>query len=442
MLAKLQFIAFVIAVTGLLIGRMAVAQEVRWDPSVYDALVPADSSDTIEPGTKITLQNWQRYKRFMSYGIQIQYSGRYFWHVGSTPDFTITVGPTRPIRLPKQILLDTEKYAGQAKLEKVDTGGYTLEGFVAGFPFPNPTAPEMATKIVYNARYPAVPAVTLYSQHNYVVDKFLNLSEGENGLAVYRLSHLSVAGMPINPAYGTGYEYGLRIFLTALEQARYLTQITLWPDDPGLPQEIYVFLPEFRRPLRLSSAARCAPILGGDFVNDDTGLIVTNFSYKILGEKKILVLLHPTSDPAVLYNADSTHMKSSLPGWPMPALGQWELRDVYVLDFMPLPVMGRYCYGHRVAYIDKETWAAIQGDIYDADGKLWKISVGAGMVIPDNARDGEYLVGQSGALLNLRETHATGSIINTPVKVDNEVPEDYRDAPVAAFPNSLHSIMR
>jgi hypothetical protein len=126
----------------------------------------------------------------------------------------------------------------------------------------------------------------------------------------------------------------------------------------------------------------------------------------------------------------------------MPALGRWELRDVYVVDTMPLPVMGRYCYGHRVGYIDKETWLVLQGEAYDADGKLWKIGVGAAMVIPNNTRDGEYVTDLSGALLNVRETHASGSVIKSQVKVDNEVPAEDRDASVMAFPTSLDVIMK
>ena len=429
-------------ITGLLLGRIAIAQEIHWDPAVYDSLVPVDSSDTIEPGTQITLRNWQRYKGFLPYGIQVQYSGRYFWHVGSDPSFTITVGSTQSVKLPKQFRMDTEKYGGQAKLEKVDTGGYTMKGYVAGVPFPNPTEPEVATKILYNARYPATPAVSLSASTNFLVDKFLNVGPTGFEVEYFRLSHLSVAGMPINPPYGTGYQYAVRILQTAPEQAKYLTSLNLWPDDPSLPQEVYLFVPSLRRPLRLSSASRCAPIFGSDFVNDDTGIIATNFKYRLLGEKKILVLIHPTSDPAVLYSRDSIHMKSTLPGWPMPPLGRWELRDVYVLDSMPLPVMGHYCYGHRVGYIDKETWLVLQGEAYDAEGKLWKVGVGTGRVIPNNTRDGEYVTGLSGALLNLRETHASGGVTSGPVRVDNEVPEEDRDASVMAFPNSLNVIMK
>ncbi len=361
MFARLPRIVFALAVAFLLTGNLADARELQWDPSVYELLAPADSSESIAPGTKITLQNWQRYHHFLPYGTQVLFSGRYFWDVGNTPDFTVTVGPTQHVRLPRKFLEDTQKYGGQARLERIDTGGFTITGYVAGVPFPSPTEPELGTKVLYNSvRYPIIPAVAVYSQNGFVVDKFLNVSLDQQGLAVFRLSHSSVAGMPINPPYGIGYTLGYRVFVTAPEQARYLTQLSLWPDDASLPQEIYLFRPALRHPLRLSSSARCAPILGSDYVNDDAGGIVTNFNFKILGEKKLLVLWHPTSDPTVIYNPDSIRIKSSLPGWPKLELGEWELRDAYVLDGTPLPAMG-------VAYIDKETWRFIPGEYYDAD---------------------------------------------------------------------------
>jgi hypothetical protein len=109
MLVKLRRTVIGVAIASFLMGGFAIAKEVRWDPSVYDSLAPASSQDLIKPGTKITLRNWQQYKRFLPYGIQVQYSGRYFWHVGSDPTFTITVGPTQTVKLPKQFRMDTEK---------------------------------------------------------------------------------------------------------------------------------------------------------------------------------------------------------------------------------------------------------------------------------------------------------------------------------------------
>ena len=42
----------------LVLGLAAAAQaQIKWDPANYDAMASADSSDTIAPGTRITLQN-------------------------------------------------------------------------------------------------------------------------------------------------------------------------------------------------------------------------------------------------------------------------------------------------------------------------------------------------------------------------------------------------
>ena len=60
-----------------------------------------------------------------------------------------------------------------------------------------------------------------------------------------------------------------RFSINAPEQEKYTTQLSLLPDDPQKVQEIYMFVPALRRSVRLSSAARCAPILGSDFNQDD-----------------------------------------------------------------------------------------------------------------------------------------------------------------------------
>jgi hypothetical protein len=133
MLARLECIVFVIVVTLLLQGGVARGAALIRRSIFEDSLVPAYSSATTELGTRITLRNLQRYKGFLPYGIQVQYSGRYFWHVGSDPSFTITVGPTQSVKLPKQFRQDTEKYGGQAKLERVDSGGFTMTGYTPAF---------------------------------------------------------------------------------------------------------------------------------------------------------------------------------------------------------------------------------------------------------------------------------------------------------------------
>ena len=124
--------------------------------------------------------------------------------------------------------------------------------------------------------------------------------------------------MPINPDYGKGYLQTARYFVLSPEQTRYTTQLAQQPDDPLKVQEIYVFLPSLRRSLRLSSAARCSPILGTDWVQDDNSdgmaFQIPNFNVRFVGQKKLLFIVH-ANDPG-MYDNQNYLLKSSVPAFP------------------------------------------------------------------------------------------------------------------------------
>ncbi len=428
-------------------GVAAAQTRIPFDPKSYTELAPAGSADTIAPGTRITLQNWQQYKRFMSVGLQVLYSGKYLWHVGSGPEYTVTVGSTRPISLTRQFVRDTEKYGHQTQLVKVDTGGYDVRGYVAGLPFPNPTEPELATKVLYNARYVYYTEVDYLSFTGFVVDRFHNVAPSAGESATWRLSHISAPKVPINPPFSQGYLAAVRNTVISPEEVKYLTSLSLEPDDLSVPQEFWTFLPALRRSFRLSSAARCAPIFASDTVNDDQNdglfFLPANFKATFLGEHKVLNLLHASTDPAVQFNPDTIITNGSVPGWPKPILGEWELRDVYVLDITPLPVMGRYCYGHKVIYVDKEGWFASPLDIYDADSKLWKYVFGSATSVVDQKGEGKgEIIPASNhfVFLDLQNSHASLAVTG-PYRLDKDAPAEIKD-PAAAFPGSLMNIMK
>src|SRR5580704_2679740 len=89
----------------------------------------APALETIPVGTKITLQNWQQYKDFMPQGLQTILSGTSVWKLPA--DAVMEVGPLVDCPLPRTWYDATEKYKDQARLKKLDTGGYTLEGYQA-----------------------------------------------------------------------------------------------------------------------------------------------------------------------------------------------------------------------------------------------------------------------------------------------------------------------
>lgn len=438
---------FIAGIICALIGAAAwspARAQIKFDEGAYHALADVNSTQTIPVGTQITLGNWQNYKQFMPMSMVAVYSGRYNWKIGPGPEYTVVVGPTIPFKWPTPLAVATEKYAGQAKLQKVPDGSYTVVGYKAGIPFPKPAGPEIAFQILYNVWYGFVPTRIRYTDPSDQIDRFHNHYVQMVDVIGWRLSHNSDDVYPEDPPYGKGYLESTRFFLSAPEQVKYTTQVALLPDDPEKLEEIYVFLPSLRRSLRLSSAARCSPILGSDFVQDDnadgTWLQPPSFNVSLLGEKRILALVH--GEPGTFYN-DKNWDRNGVAQWPSPAIGKWELRDEYIIDITPLPKLGSYCYGHKVMFVDKETWNETWIDNYDAQNKYWK-----GEMIylkPHPLNNGQMFIYRgtnSEAMVDFQNTHATTSRPTDEPLFDKNCNGECAEPEVYAFPGGLSRVMR
>src|SRR5579872_7156087 len=77
-------IVILAAAAVIALGSTLMAQ--TFDPNAYNDLVDASSAETIAPGTRITPQNWTRYRRFMGTWMQLAFSGKVHFHVADTPD--------------------------------------------------------------------------------------------------------------------------------------------------------------------------------------------------------------------------------------------------------------------------------------------------------------------------------------------------------------------
>ena len=186
------------------IGATARAQ-MAYDKSNYDALASVNSADTISPGTQITLQNWQHYRKFMPIGIQAMFSQAYAFRVGSGPEFTVEVGPTIAVPMAKKLKEDTEKYAGQAKLRKVESGGYTVDGYMAGVPFPKPSGDLAGEEVLYNIFFGFIPPIYRYVTNSSLVDRFHNISDwvqddNSDGMA-FQIPNFSLISRPCPPTF-------------------------------------------------------------------------------------------------------------------------------------------------------------------------------------------------------------------------------------------------
>jgi hypothetical protein len=82
------------------------------DRSELDDFLKATANQGDLPvGTKITMDNWEKYKAFMPFGMTVLFEGKYQWKMPS--DVEIDIGPVRNGILPKTFLDATEKYSAR-----------------------------------------------------------------------------------------------------------------------------------------------------------------------------------------------------------------------------------------------------------------------------------------------------------------------------------------
>ena len=170
---------------------------------------------------------------------------------------------------PTQLINDTEKYSSQVQLVPTPGGSYTIKNWVAGWPFPNPQEPQRGYKVYFDGWSSFQPEIYFFRSGGPNGDRYYNHNVTIVDLANYRLTHRSDPGQPVDFPGMQGLLQTQYIEVLSPEQSRYTVSLTMQSDDPNKLAEIYVFLPSLRRSLRLSSAARCAPILGSDYLNDD-----------------------------------------------------------------------------------------------------------------------------------------------------------------------------
>jgi hypothetical protein len=173
--------------------------------------------------------------------------------------------------------------------------------------------------------------------------------------------------------------------------------------------------------------------------------LITDFSLKSLGKKKLLAMVHEDPSATGHISANYVQPAGGMPGWPTRKRGKWELRDVYALDFYPLPdVASGYCYGHRVVYVDAQSWVLLFADIYGSNEKLWKVGLAGYQTWTIPGVGEAVLVPQVFDLImwDLRNSHNTLLTVGRQALFNEEAPKEFQDVGVMAFPASLAQVMQ
>ncbi|HUY19458.1 MAG TPA: DUF1329 domain-containing protein [Candidatus Binataceae bacterium] len=382
----------------------------------------------VPPGTIVTLQNWQQYKDYLSDGMQAFLSGKLHWKLPA--DFQIVIGPTHDYSAAREYYSDTLKYSKGVRVVNRSDGGHTLDGYVAGLPFPNPTAPLKGWKLLVDMWYSYIPHLECGYDTFYLVDRFGNLAP-ETALQIYRkLGHASDYGIPpIDPNH-PGLYYTEYLEILAPEESRYLANLTVYYMDQSKPIDTFLFIPSLRRSLRLSAAARCSPVVGTDFTEDDASDFNFNGDWQIFNSHVVREGWGMSLDEVTDYKAVGNLANYYRPAFfPKPVIGKWEMRPVWLLDVRRIPSRASgYCYGKKILWLDKQTYSPFWIDGYDSNQKLWKVFLS--LVFPREVPH-EGIVQPTGQWLNpvwdVQSDHLTLGMATNPEGTKFKYNEDCRN---------------
>jgi hypothetical protein len=407
----------------------------------------AHAETPIPAGTKITVANWRNYQQYMPDGMKVLFEGKYSWKMPA--EASTEVAPAVSVHLPAKFFQDTEKYSNQVRLHPLGNGGFLLDGYVAGIPFPNPQDPNLGEKILYDTWYRYQPWVETGKVGNAEIDRYSNVTNTVISEVNYKLNHISDVGLATSYPGSAGIFTVANLVVEQPEQSKYTTNLVIVPDDLSKDQENYVFLPSLRRSLRLSTAARCSPLVGGDYTSDDVNLLniqIPKFTVSSLGDRPILMVMHAKNGFINSTNyGEFTRLTTPALIWPRPDYAKWEVRDAFIIDIRPTASYRHgYCYSRRVLYIDKETLQPAWADLYDADGRLWKTgpALNHTQSVPGG---GEAVVVPAGAwyeLWDLENGHASVSVPMLPAGLNSDVPDRYTNLQRYATLAGLEQVMQ
>ena len=402
----------------------------------------SDQSAGIPPGTVITKANWENFRQFMSDGLAALFEGKYPWKMPN--DAQMEAGLTVIDPLPKNYLVATEQFGSQVKLVALPEGGWRLQGYRGGVPFPNPQEPDRGEKVLMNLWYRYMPELVVTHGWDCALDPSGN-SNCQTYQVVNRQLSYNTDATASPPAPASDAKYFTEWFMVLEpEQSRYTASLTINYVDMTRPEEVYTFIPSLRRYQQMATSGRCAGFEGQDWTTEDfrSGLDspITELQARYVAHKRIMALtgLKAPDNPF----PDGFFMSL---GWPKPSWAKWQVRDVDVISVQKIPSKAAgYCYGKRVMYVDSHSSSALWEELYDSKMQPWKLQ----MVVPqriDVPGTGPALTPGVDVefMWDLQRQHATfaGESIGT-VYVDHQAPAEFQDVPRYSTPAGLNLIMR
>ncbi len=438
------------ALLTLAIGGLANAQERRSaeQPDLRDWLALSSGAHApISAGTRITVRNWRQFEQYMPMGMQGLFAGRFFWRMPQGAGMKVVPTAINP---PPAAYLDAGRRAA-VRVVHLPNGHNDIAGYSGGLPFPDPQEPDKGFKLLVDLWFAYTPHLIAGTPENpfltCVEDHFLNVACTLLGYVYRQTAYRTDPGIPRDDPRAPDVWLTQWTQVEAPEQSKYTAQLTEFFRNNQRPEELYVYIPSFRRSLRLGVPARCTQVVGTDYLQDDArnngfngGIAL--FDAHFLGHRKILALTGNYPGGA----GDFPAAYDMPVGWPKPSWGWWQVRDVDVIDVRRVPSeRAHYCYGSRIIYEDSQTHYALWEDVYDANLKLWKIALVAPRDTPAGSL-GMVPASVTSVIWDVQNNHLTIGTTQDKhghdVLINQAVPAEYRDFAKYSTPGGLVQIMK
>lgn len=280
--------------------------------------------------------------------------------------FQVKVWPThRSFAGPDWYYENTKYNAINTKL--VDDG-LRLEDVKAGTPFP---IPQNGLEVYWNhlLRWEGT-----HMEGNY--QSVYRDSKGRQVLASVASVAAESPHYNRDKDYGTDFEdyYMLRIDYTDPARRAGEKLLVVDPMDftDGKGRRAWQYLKGQRRVRRAPAVAFDTPNPGtaGISTYDDAFLLngsPERYNWKLVGKKEMFMPYHGYD---LMYMKPSS--ESLLEKYINPDMNRWEKRRVWVIEGT-LKDGERHIYSRKVVYIDEDSWAGLATDLYDGQGKLWRV---------------------------------------------------------------------
>ena len=345
----------------------------------------------LKPGETIAPHNWERIKDMVGENFLSRVKQGY----------TVQIKPPTRYQPPREYVEATKKHSAGVQL---GSNGELLN-YVAGLPFPtiDPRDPQAGQKIAWNFYwrwqgddYKGGGGTENGRMITYAIEK--DGSERRADAYSYFLfprTRVTLDPKPVIPGYEHIDSINIRVSSYPRDSSG-TTTLEIRYSDPKRPDDLYLYIPSLRRIRRSTTTQRCQTLAPGEFNLDDVDFFrgkITDFNYKLTGEKKVLTNYAQEHVPYRRKTGDY-----------LPADEKWEVQEAYVLEITPKDPS--YCYPKKVLWIDKVAWETTWGMIWDRKGDYWKEM--ALFRIPGKLADGQIVWQQgTGYIVNVQNGRST-----------------------------------